>query len=107
MSNLFVYHADICKTFSNPKRLEIINALRGNVELTASDLLEKIEIKKANLSQNMSVLVQKGIVNSRREGINIYYKLSDKRITEACDLMRDVLIKNLNNQAKIVKLSKK
>ena len=58
-------------------------------------LLERIEISKANLSQHMAVLIQKGVVHSRRESINVFYKLSDERITKACDLMREVLIKSL------------
>lgn len=107
MADLFVRHADICKTFSNPKRLEIINALRGNAELTASKLLDKIDISKANLSQHMSVLVQKGVVKSRREGINVFYQLSDERITKACDIMREVLIGKLEAEAKALKQFKK
>lgn len=103
MSGLFIRHAEICKTFSNPKRLEIINALRDNVELTASDLLEKISISKANLSQHMAVLVGKGVVNSRREGLNVCYQLADKRITQACDIMREVLLSHLEAQAKAIK----
>ena len=69
--------------------------------------MKLIEIKKANLSQHMSILVHKGIVNYRRKGVTVNYKLSDKRITEACDLMRDVLIKNLKNQANIAEESSK
>ena len=107
MSDLFIRHADICKTFSNPKRLEIINFLRDNAELTASQLLEKIDISKANLSQHMSVLIQKGVVKSRREGINIYYRLADDRITKACDIMREVLIARLESEAKALKEYKK
>ena len=107
MSDLFIRHADICKTFSNPKRLEIINFLRDNAELTASQLLEKIDISKANLSQHMSVLIQKGVVKSRREGINVFYQLSDERITKACDIMRDVLITRLESEAKALKQYKK
>jgi len=107
MSDLFIRHADICKTFSNPKRLEIINTLRDNAELTASQLLEKMDISKANLSQHMSVLVQKGVVKSRRERINVFYQLSDDRISKACDLMRDVLINRLESEAKALKQFKK
>jgi DNA-binding transcriptional ArsR family regulator len=107
MQDLFVRHADICKNFSNPKRLEIINSLRDNAELTASHLLEKIDISKANLSQHMSVLIQKGVVRSRRDGINVFYQLSDERITKACDLMRDVLISRLESEAKALKQYKK
>jgi ArsR family transcriptional regulator len=107
MSDLFVRHADICKTFSNPKRIEIISALRNNAELTASQLLEKIDMSKANLSQHMSVLVQKGVIKSRREGINVFYQISDERITKACDMMRAVLIGRLESEAKALKRLKK
>jgi ArsR family transcriptional regulator len=86
---------------ANPRRLEIINALR-NEELTATQLTQKIHISKANLSQHMSILVQKDVVLSRREGINVFYKLSDERITKACDMMREVLIKRLKENNKIL-----
>ncbi|EKD50732.1 MAG: hypothetical protein ACD_62C00444G0009 [uncultured bacterium] len=107
MSELFIRHADICKTFSNPKRLEVISVLGGGIELTASQLLEKIKISKANLSQHMSVLVQKGVVLSRREGTSMFYKLSDERITKACDIMREVLISRLKNEAQVAKRYKR
>lgn len=102
MNNIFLLHANICKTLANPRRLEIINDLR-NEELTATQLVQKLHISKANLSQHMSILIQKGVVLSRREGINIFYKLSDTKITEACDLMREVLIKNLKQNSNILK----
>lgn len=107
MTDLFERHADICKTLSNPKRLEIINSLRDDKELTASQLLKVIEISKANLSQHMSVLIQKGVVKARRDGINVYYKLADDRITKACDIIREVLISRLENEAKVLEQIKK
>jgi ArsR family transcriptional regulator len=106
MNDIFVLHADICKTLANPKRLEIINALREG-EFTATQLLEKMRISKANLSQHMSILIQKGVVISRREGINVFYKLSDERIMNACDLMRDVLFKRLEENSRILESIKK
>ena len=102
MNNIFLLHANICKTLANPRRLEIINDLR-NEELTATQLVQKLHISKANLSQHMSTLIEKGVVLSRREGINVFYKLSDEKITEACDLMREVLIKNLKQNSNILK----
>jgi len=55
----------------------------------------------------MAVLVQKGVVKSKREGINVLYKLSDERITKACDIMREVLIGKLEEEAKALKQFKK
>src|SRR4030067_2676472 len=101
MSEIFELPADICKTFANSKRLEIIDALRDQ-EMTASQLLMRIDTSKANLSQHMKVLVEKGVVVSRRDGVKVYYRLSDERITKACDLMREVLIKRLELNSKIL-----
>ncbi|MHB1348078.1 MAG: ArsR/SmtB family transcription factor, partial [Candidatus Humimicrobiaceae bacterium] len=94
MNDIFLLHANICKTLANPRRLEIIAALRDD-ELSATQIAQKIHISKANLSQHMKILIEKGVVLSRREYLNVFYKLSDERITNACDLMREVLIKNL------------
>jgi len=102
MNNIFLLHANICKTLANPRRLEIIAALRDD-ELNATQLTQKVRISKANLSQHMSLLIEKGVVLSRRKGINVFYKLSDERITKACDLMREVLIKNLEQNKNILK----
>ena len=55
----------------------------------------------------MGILISKGVVVSKREGINVYYRLSDNRITKACDLMREVLIKQLEESNKILKKIKK
>ena len=94
MDDIFLLHANICKTLANPRRLEIIAALREE-ELTATQIVRRIHISKANLSQHMKILIEKGVVLSRREYLNVFYKLSDEKITKACDLMREVLIKNL------------
>ena len=101
MENIFELHADVCKVFSNSKRLEILNTLRDR-ELTASELIEKIGLSKANLSQHMSILKSKGVVLSRREGVNIYYRISNAKIIQACDLMREVLLAQLQEKGKMV-----
>jgi len=101
MEKIFELHADVCKVFSNAKRLEILNALREG-EMTASELIEKIGLSKANLSQHMSILKSKGVVLTRREGINIYYCISNPKITQACNLMREVLLEQFQEKGKIV-----
>jgi len=101
MEKIFEIHADICKVFTNAKRLEILNTLM-NKEMTASELIKKIGLSKANLSQHMSILKSKGVVLSRREGVNIYYRISNPKIIQACDLMREVLLEQLQEKGKMV-----
>ncbi len=100
MKQLYELHADICKIFSHAKRLEIINALKDK-ELSASELIEKTGLTKANLSQHMSILKSKGVVRTRREGVNIYYRIANPKIIQACILMREVLTEQLQEKGKM------
>lgn len=101
MEKIFELHADVCKVFSNAKRLEILNILRQR-EMTASELIEKTGLSKANLSQHMSILRSKGVVWNRRQGLNIYYRISNPKIIQAFDLMREVLWEQFQEKGKMV-----
>jgi len=98
-------HAEICQTMANPKRLRIIDTLREK-EISAGELQRILKIPKANLSQHMAVLRQKGIVVARREGNTIYYRLARPKILKAYDIMREVLIEVLEHQQKLLTKAK-
>ncbi|MBI3610198.1 MAG: winged helix-turn-helix transcriptional regulator [Nitrospirae bacterium] len=99
---VYRHHAEICSTIANPKRLKIINTLREK-ELSAAELLSILKIPKANLSQHMTILRQKGIVAARREGNTIYYRLARPKILKAFDLMRELLFEVIEEQRKLLK----
>ena len=99
---IYKLHASICHTLANPKRLEIIDKLRAS-ELSVTALAEALEISQANLSQHLAIMRQKGIVTTRRDGLNVFYKLSNPKIVKACDLMRQVLLEHLETGAKLVR----
>jgi DNA-binding transcriptional ArsR family regulator len=101
MQRIYELHADLCKIFSNAKRLEIINTLNGK-EMSASELIERIGLSKANLSQHMSVLKSKGVIITRREGVNIYYHIANPKIIQACHLIREVLVEQFQEKGKMV-----
>jgi len=101
MGKIYELQADICKIFSNAKRLEIIDALKDK-EISPSELIERIGLSKANLSQHMSVLKSKGVILTRREGINIYYRIANPKIIQACHLMREVLLEQFQEKGKMV-----
>jgi len=93
-------NANICKTLSNSKRLEILHLLKDG-EKSVSDLLTLIGANKSNLSQHLALLKKSHLISSRRDGINIYYTLTNARILKACELICDVLKEQLkeNNKA--------
>ena len=101
MENLFELHADVCKIFSSAKRLEILNTLKER-EMSASELIEKTGLSKANLSQHMSMLKSRGVILTRKEGLNVYYRIANPKIIQACNLMREVLLEQLKEKGKMV-----
>lgn len=100
---VFELHARICRTFSHPKRLEILNLLRQG-ELSVSGLAERMGVSLANVSQHLAILRDRGVVMTRREGVNVYYRVADPRIIQACNLMRDVLFEQLARSGQLVEI---
>lgn len=104
---LYEMQAELCKTLSNPKRLEILDILKEEQEICVNELAERLEIPKANTSQHLAVLRQAGVVNTRKDGINVYYSLRSRKITDACSLTRDILLEKLEDQMGLTSMIKK
>jgi ArsR family transcriptional regulator len=100
--HIFNLQADICKTLGNPKRLEIICALE-NGELTVTELVKRLKIPKANVSQHLAIMRSKGLLIARRDGLNIYYRISNPKIVKACGMMREVLFEQLEESKRLLK----
>ena len=90
---VFELHAEVCKALGHSLRIEIIDLLQDK-ELCFTDILNVTGGLKSNLSQHLSVMTKKGILKVRREGQNNYFSLSSKKVSQACRLMREVLIDN-------------
>ena len=97
MKELYKTHAEMCKVFSNPTRLEILNLLRDK-DMSVTELIEKTKLSQANISQHLSIMKSKGIVISNRNGKNIYYKLTNPKIIKAFDIIREVLSERLRSR---------
>ena len=97
---LYKLKADLSKTFSDPKRLIIINELRYQ-EKTVGDLAEVLEVSQAIVSRQLAILRSKGVVVPRRDGNNIYYSLSNPRICEACDIVHEILLSKIEKDKEI------
>ncbi|MEM2138171.1 MAG: metalloregulator ArsR/SmtB family transcription factor [Candidatus Anstonellaceae archaeon] len=94
---LYKIHSEVCKVFSNPTRLEILDLLRGR-GLSVSALMKKTGLSQANVSQHLSIMKSKGIVAYERKGKNVYYRLQNPKVVKAFDIMREALIENLRKR---------
>jgi DNA-binding transcriptional ArsR family regulator len=98
---LFELQSEVCKTLASPKRLEIINALKDG-EKTVGELVDILGVPKANVSQHLAVMRHKGILKSRRDGVNIHYRIANPKVVQACVLMREVLTEQMKERSKLI-----
>jgi ArsR family transcriptional regulator len=66
-------------------------------------LAEALEISQANTSQHLGIMRQRGMVITRREGLKVFYRLSNPKITQPCDLIRQVLLEHLEAGAELAR----
>jgi len=99
--SIFEMQAEICKTLTNPKRIEILSVLKTD-ERTVTELVNALGASKANVSQHLAVMRHKGILTTRREGVNIYYRVANPKVIDACSLMKEVLFEQHTAKKKAV-----
>lgn len=117
-NQLLSQQSNFCKTFTNPTRLQIISVLIEEVfedgclkkvlrELNVSDILKaikdefNIDLSQTTLSQHISILRNHHVLISRRDGNNIFYKVANPKIIDACCLVREIVIDELKKTASI------
>jgi DNA-binding transcriptional ArsR family regulator len=83
-------HAHLCKALAHPTRLLIIDELRDGPR-SVSELVDRIGLRQSNLSQHLGILRDQRLVVARRDGQTVNYSLRDPRVTQAFDLLRQVL----------------
>ena len=99
---IYQMHAELCKTLSNPTRLEILSLLRDG-EKSVGELSALTGVRQAAVSQHLAVLRQRSVVSTRKEGANIFYKIANQKIVKACDVIREVLFEQLAGMEKLAK----
>jgi len=77
--------ANIFQGLAYPVRLQILELLEDGKAYPVKDILSKVQIEASLLSHHLSKMKNIGILESYREGRNIYYKLAIKEISKVFD----------------------
>ena len=100
LHKVFEMQCEICKALGHPLRIAIVDMLKDQ-EASAAELIAGLGLSKANLSKHMAMLAHGGIVDSRKEGRQIFYRLTDPDIHRACTIMRSILYRRLKEGEKL------
>lgn len=95
--NLELYRlkAELCKAFADANRLVILDQLKAG-EKSVNELVRTLEIPQAAVSRHLAILRERGVVKTRREGTSVYYSLTDPYIGEACELVHQILLNQID-----------
>ena len=99
---LWRFKSEIFQGLANPTRIAIVELLRDG-ELSAGQLINKLEIEQANASQHLAVLRAKQIVISRRVGNQVYYSIRDRALIEILDILRRYFYAQLSTTVSMMK----
>ncbi len=87
--------ADRLKAMADPMRMRILHVLQ-NGERCVTEVLAEVGGSQANVSKHLSVLRRVGLVESRREGVNVYYRIEDPAVFAICSTVCDSLERQVN-----------
>lgn len=90
-------HAHVCGALADPKRIAMLYVLNEEAR-SVNELGDILEMPQATVSRNLKILRERGMVEARRQGPNVYYSIADRRIIKALDLLRQVLADDLAKQ---------
>jgi ArsR family transcriptional regulator len=82
-------YAAVGRALADPKRLCVLESLAAG-ELSVGDLSTRVGCQVPNMSQHLAVLRSAGLVQSRRDGSTVLYRLADARVLEAYRLIQSL-----------------
>ncbi len=93
--------ANFCAALSDPNRLLILYALNEK-PLNVTELTNELGLSQPTMSRHLKVLRERGLVTAVRTGTVVTYHLSDSRLIQALDLLRNVMRERLTYQANLI-----
>lgn len=94
-------HANLCSAISDPKRIMLLYTIHERPR-NVSNLARAVDISQSSASRHLKTLKQRGLITAKRQGASVVYRLTDERLIQALDLLRDVLTDTLRNQAALI-----
>jgi DNA-binding transcriptional ArsR family regulator len=96
MQNIREFKAEFFKALAHPVRIHILDSLREG-ELSVNELRDILNIEAANVSQQLSILRNKNLVITRKDGNNVYYSIKDPMVFQLLDLTKAIFNNHLIN----------
>jgi DNA-binding transcriptional ArsR family regulator len=102
-TNLIELQSSYLKALAQPTRLKILYFLKDG-EKCQCKIIPFMKEDQSNISRHLNHMRDSGILESRREGVSVYYKIRDKRVFSLLSLVDQMVKAEIKEKAKRVKI---
>lgn len=86
--NVAEHVAEVLKAVAHPVRLQIVELLETK-EMCVGDIVMALGVKQAITSQQLNMMKDKGVLNCRRNGTKVYYRIENKNVIKLLSCIYD------------------
>jgi len=79
---------EVLKALAHPVRLQIVELLDAG-EMCVGDIVKALGVKQAITSQQLNMMRDKGVLNCRRDGAKVYYRIENKNVIKLLSCIYD------------------
>lgn len=94
--------ASLFRVLGHPARVRILELLRDG-ERSVGALQADLGLDSGGTSQHLAALRRVGVVQSRREGTTVFYRIDDRRVFDLLAAGRDIISRQLGEQQSLLK----
>lgn len=102
-SDMIQLESAFLKAIAQPTRLKILYFLKDG-EQCQCKIMPKMKEDQSNISRHLTHMKDMGILESRREGVSVYYKIRDKRVFSLLSLVDQMVKAEIREKARRVKI---
>jgi len=88
--------AERFKILGDPLRLQILQVLQEK-EQSVGQIVDATGASQANVSRHLQILLRARFVDRRKEGLNVFYRISDPTVRDLCTVVCDSLAERLSS----------
>ena len=97
--------AELFKTLGHPARIKILQMLASG-ERCVCEMIDQIDIEQSNFSQHLGVLKRQGLIEARKEGQKVIYKISYPSVLEIVGAAERTLSDQIGHSQGLLKFLK-
>lgn len=102
MGDIFEMRAAVARALAHPTRLRVIDFLAEKPEMCVCDIVEHLEEGQSTISKHLSVLRKAGIVDSRKDGLKVFYSLKAPCVNGFFACLDKIILNDIRKKHRLI-----